>query len=118
MNESVTIDTPVSIEDAVTRMRDVFSDDIVHGLGQRTRNDYFVRCHELDGMDSLILETCGSLVPDALQILMRARVQLAHELLGSFWNDHVSLDLPVPGVFAEVEALLVEWEKDKDHDPA
>ena len=101
--------TPVSIEDAVTRMRDVVSDDIVHGLGQRTRNDYFDRCHELDGMDSLILETCGSLVPDALQILMRARVQLAHELLGSFWDDHVNPDLPVPGVFAEVEALIAEW---------
>ena len=102
-------DTPVSIEDAVTRMRDVFSDDIVHGLGQRTRNDYFDRCHELDGMGDLIFETWDSFAPDALQILIRARVQLAHALLGSFWNDHVSQDLPVPGVFAEVEALIAEW---------
>lgn len=118
MDGPVTIDTPVTVEDAVRRMRDEFSDAVVNDLYQRHRNDYFDRCHELDGMADLIFQTRDSLTPDAVQLLERTTVEAAHASLGSFWKDYVDPYLPVPGVFAEVEALIAEWEKDKDHDPA
>ncbi len=109
MDAPDTIGTPVTVEDAVRRMRDEFSDAVVNDLYQRDQNDFLDRCNELRAMARLIFQTSDSLTPDAVHLLERARVEEAHASLGSFWKDHVDPGLPVPGVFAEVEALIAGW---------
>ncbi len=107
MDVHVAIATLVTEDNALDRMKEVFTDQVMSALGQRVRNNYLDRRHEIEGMVALIFQAAGSLTPDAVRILERSLIKLSHELLESFWDEYIG---ELPEIFAQVEAMIEGWE--------
>jgi hypothetical protein len=107
MDVPVAIATPVTEDNALDLIMEVFTDQVINALGQRARNNYLDRVRAIEGMTALIIEAAGSLTPDAVRILERSLIKLSHELLESFWGEYIG---ELPESFAQVEAMIEGWE--------